>query len=200
MIVAFCAMNDRLRAFRLCGSCDGKRSSSVRAVYLTGEHLAVRALVAADAACAVAWFDSPFPVNAVRAEAWLKEAHASVDRPATLHYAIVRNADETVIGGVTLQTDYRIGTLKLRIAPSLPEADALRAGALRILHPWLRDDLELMSFVIHIPADQPETIAAAGALGMAPGVRLREAIARPDHRVDELIYQALLTPWAVHDA
>jgi hypothetical protein len=57
-----------------------------------------------------------------------------------------------------------------------------------------------MTFVLHIPADQPETIAAAEALGMIAGVRLREAIARPDQRVDELIYQALLTPWAVRDA
>jgi len=40
----------------------------VRAVYLTGEHLYIRAMVAADAACAAAWFDSPFPVNAVRAK------------------------------------------------------------------------------------------------------------------------------------
>ncbi len=180
--------------------CDKRGSSGVRAVYLTGERLAIRALVAADAMCAAAWFDSPFPVNAVRAEAWLKEAHTSLDSPPALHYAIVRNADEAVIGGATLKTDYRVGTLKLRIAPSLPEADALRAAALRILHPWLRDDLELMSFVIHIPADQPETIAAAEALAMEPGVRLREAIARPGHRVDELIYQALFTPWATPDA
>jgi hypothetical protein len=172
----------------------------VRAVYLTGEHLFIRALVAADAACAAAWFDSPFPVNAVRAEAWLKEVHASVDRPANLHYVIARTADDAVIGGVTLETDYRIGTLKLRIAPGLPDADALRAAALRILHPWLRDDLELMTFVLHIPADQPKTIAAAEYLGMIPSVRLREAVARPGHRVDETIYQALFTPWAVRDA
>lgn len=172
----------------------------MRAVYLTGEQLYLRALVAADKECAAAWFDSPFPVNAVRAEAWLKEAHASLDRPPTLHYVIARTADDVVIGGVTLQTDYRIGTLKVRIAPWLADADALRAAALRLLQPWLRDDLELMTFVIHIPADQPETIAAAEGLGMVPGVRLREAIARPGHRVDDLIYQALLTPWAVRDA
>ena len=172
----------------------------MRAVYLTGEHLYIRAMVAADKECAAAWFDSPFPVNAVRAEAWLKETHVSVDRPSALHYAIVRTADDAVIGGVTLETDYRIGTLKLRIAPSLPDADVLRAAALRILHPWLRDDLELMTFVMHIPADQPETVAAAEALGMTQGVRLRQAIARPDRRVDELIYQALFTPWAVRDA
>ncbi len=172
----------------------------MRAVYLTGEDLYIRALIAADAACAAAWFDSPFPVNAVRAEAWLKEAHAGVDRRSRLHYAIVRAADDAVIGGVTLETDYRIGRLKLRIAPWLSDADALRAAALRLLHPWLRDDLELMTFVVHIPADRPEMIAAAEELGMVPAVRLRQAIARPGHRVDEVIYQALFTPWAVRDA
>ncbi|MGI8857462.1 MAG: GNAT family N-acetyltransferase [Thermomicrobiales bacterium] len=172
----------------------------MRAVYLTSEHLYVRAMYAGDKEHAAAWFDSPFPINADRAEAWLKEAHTSVDRPRRLHYVIVRSADDAVIGGVTLETDYRIGTLKLRIAPWLPDADALRAAALGILHPWLRDDLELMTFVLHIPADQPETIAAAEALGMEPGVRFREGIARPGHRVDELIYQALFSPWVVRDA
>ena len=72
--------------------------------------------------------------------------------------------------------------------------------ALRLLHPWIRDDLELMTFVLPIPADQPETIAAAEALGMVQGVRLREGIARPGHRVDDLFYQALFDAWAMPDA
>lgn len=172
----------------------------MRAVYLTGEHLYIRAMVGADKDCAAAWFDSPFPMSADRAEAWLKEAHASADRPTRLHFVIARAADDAVIGGVTLDTDYRKATLKLHMAPWLPDGDALRAGALRILHPWIRDDLELMTFVLHIPADQPETIAAAEGLGMEQGVRFREGIARPGHRVDELIYQARFTLWAVRDA
>jgi RimJ/RimL family protein N-acetyltransferase len=172
----------------------------VQAVYLSGESLSVRAMVAGDKEHAAAWFDGPFPINADRAEVWLKEVHTSIDRPASLHYVIVRTVDGAVVGGVTLETDYRQATLKLHIAPWLPDADALRAAALGILHPWLRDDLELMTFVLHIPADQPETIAAAEALGMELCVRFREGIARPGHRTDELIYQALFQPWMVRDA
>ena len=172
----------------------------MQAAYLTSKDFYVRAMVVGDKEHAAAWFDSPFPINAARAETWLKEAHTSVDQPPKQYYVIVRSADEAVIGGVTLQTDYRIGTLRLHIAPWLPDADAVCAAALRILHPWLRDDLELMTFVLHIPADQPETIAAADALGMEQGVRFREAIARAGYRVDELIYQALFTPWVVRDA
>jgi RimJ/RimL family protein N-acetyltransferase len=172
----------------------------MRAVYLTGEDLYIRAMVAGDAAHATAWFDSPFPVNADRAETWLKDAHTSADQPHSLHFAIVHAADDAVIGGMTLDTNYRRGTLKLRIAPWLPDADALRAAALHLAHPWIRDDLELMTFVLHIPADQPETIAAAEGLGMELGVRFRDGIARTGHRVDELIYQALFDAWAVRDA
>lgn len=172
----------------------------MRVGYLTGERVSLRAMVAADKDVAAAWFDSPFPINAVRAEAWLKEAHARGGPSSTLHYLITQTADDTVVGGATLVTDRRIARLTLTIASWLPDADALRAAALRVLYPWLRDDLELMTFMLRIPADQSETIAAAEELGMKAGVRLRGAIARPGHRVDELIYQALFQAWTVRDA
>src|SRR4051812_32029074 len=150
----------------------------MRAVYLTGEELYIRAMVAGDASHATAWFNCPFPVNTDRAETWLKDAHTSADQPHGLHFAIVRAADDAVIGGVTLHTNYRKGTLRLHMAPWLSDADMRRAAALRLLHRWIRDDLELMAFVLHIPADQSETIAAAEALGMERGVRFREGVAR----------------------
>jgi hypothetical protein len=52
-----------------------------------------------------------------------------------------------------------------------------------------------MIAVAHIAADETETVAAAEALGMTASVRLREHIARPGHRVDLLLYQALFAPW-----
>ena len=64
----------------------------------------------------------------------------------------------------------------------------------------MRDDLELMTAVVHIAADEPETIAAAERLGMAQGVRLRVHIARPGHRVDLLLYQARYAPWTIPPA
>src|SRR2546430_1873229 len=137
----------------------------MRAVYLTGAELYIRAMVAGDAAHATAWFNTPYPVNADRAEAWLKDAHMSADQPRSLHFAIVRAAGDAVIGGGTVHTNYRKATLKLPPAPWLPDADAQQAAALRLVHPWLRDALELMAFVFHTPADQPKTIAAAEALG-----------------------------------
>jgi RimJ/RimL family protein N-acetyltransferase len=170
----------------------------MRVVYLTGERIYVRPLVAADKDHAAAWFPGPYPVNATRAEAWLAEEHANAWDRWAQHYAIARTADDRVVGGVTLQNDQRKGTLFFHMAPWLPDADTLRAEALGLLIRWVRDDLELMTVVAHIAADEPETVAAAEALGMTANVRLRQHIARPGHRVDLLLYQALFAPW--HEA
>ncbi len=71
------------------------------------------------------------------------------------------------------------------------ESDALRAEVLGLVVPWLRDELELMTVTVDIAADDPAALAAATALGMVLGVRLREHVARPAGRVDLLQFQAL---------
>ncbi len=167
----------------------------MRVVYLTGERVYLRPLVAEDKDGAAAWFPGPYPVNATRAEAWLAEEQADAWDRRTRHYAIARVADDAVVGGVMLQTDRRTGMLGFHMAPWLPDADDLRAEALRLLIRWVRDDLELMAVAAQVAADEPATIAAAEALGMTANVRLREHIARPGHRVDLLLYQALFAPW-----
>jgi RimJ/RimL family protein N-acetyltransferase len=167
----------------------------VRVVYLTGEQVTVRPMVATDKECAAAWFAGPFPINATRAETWLAEEQVNAWERWAQHYAIVRLADDAVVGGATLSSDWRKGTLLLHMAPWLSDADTLRAEALRLLVRWVREDIELMTVVTHIAADEAETIAAAEAIGMTADGRLREHIARPGHRVDLLLYQALFAPW-----
>lgn len=169
----------------------------MRAIYLTGETVYLRALVAADKETAGAWFPGPFPVNAARAEEWLKEAHTDLwggNKPR--RYLIARVADDTTVGGVTLaQQGYRRGYLTFAMAPWRDDADTLRAEALRLIVTWVRDDLELMTLTVPIAADEAATLAAAEALGMQSNARLRAFIARPGGRVDRILYQALNAPW-----
>ncbi|CAA9555396.1 MAG: hypothetical protein AVDCRST_MAG49-2870 [uncultured Thermomicrobiales bacterium] len=189
----------------------------MRPAYLTGERIYLRAMLASDAEQATAWSCGPFPINASRAEAVLKETHRQAWGGADpLHLAIVRlpaagardggagpeheDPAEEIVGGAELaEPRGRRGRLALRFAPSLSadEADSLRAEALGIVVPWARDELELMTVTIQIPADGRATIAAADALGMIRAVRLREAVLRPGHRVDLFYYQALNPRWAV---
>jgi RimJ/RimL family protein N-acetyltransferase len=173
----------------------------MRVPYLTGETIYLRPLVAGDKETAAAWYPGPFPINAARAEDWLKEAHTelwSVSKPR--HYIIARAEDDVTVGSVTLrQQGGRRAFVSFAMAPWLDD-DALRAAALRIVVPWARDDLELMVLTVPIATDEPVTLAAAEALGLARAARLREYVARPGGRVDRFLYQALNAPWRVSDA
>lgn len=171
-----------------------------RPVWLTGERVYLRPMVAADSEQAAAWYDEVWPINAARAEEVLKDEH-KVDRTPRL--AIVRMDGDEIVGSVQTSTSdgYRRCSLLFHLAPWLDrtDADTLRAEALRIVVPWLRDQVELMVVTAHLAADMTETVGAAEALGMTRAARLREWLARPGHRVDKLIYQALNPRWEVRD-
>ena len=173
----------------------------MRVAYLAGERVYLRAMVEADKDVGIAWWPAPFPVNAARAEEWLKEEHKNFYTKRTRRYVIVRVADDAVVGGVALQDhDHRRGTVVFHMAPVLAEADLLRADALRLVVPWVRDDLELMVLTLICAADETETLAAARELGMEESVRLREFVARPGGRVDRVFMEMLNTPWRVEAA
>lgn len=167
----------------------------MRPAYLTGDRIYLRPLLTGDADQATAWFESSFPINSTRAAAFLKEAHTRAWGEApTLHLAVVRLADEVVVGGATVEGHTGPhGQVRIRSAPwmSPEEAEALRADMLKLVIPWLRDELELLTVTVDIAADERASIAAATALGMVLGVRLREHLVRPGGRVDILRFQAL---------
>lgn len=174
----------------------------MRAAYLTGERVYLRAMVADDKETAAAWSEGPFPINAARAEEWLKEAHTdiwSANKPR--RYAIALVDDDTIVGGATLMNQGgRRGWLSFAMAPWRDDADVLRAEALRLIVPWVRDDLEYMTLGLYLATDEAATIAAAEELGMLQTARLRGFVARAGGRVDRLLYQALNAPWKVEGA
>lgn len=165
----------------------------MRPIYLTGERVSVRPMVASDKDRTVAWYNSPFPLHAAFGERHLNDIHQSLWDSPRRQYAIVRTETDEVIGGVTIQfsTLDRKCWIRMHMAPLLEHADALQAEALHVLLPWMLDDHNMRRVDITIPADNTETVAAAEALGMFEGIRLREFFRRPGGRVDGLIYQRL---------
>jgi len=165
----------------------------MRAVYLTGEDFYLRAMVLEDKNHAASWFKPPFPIDAFAAEAMLKDAHAKGwDEPDVLFLAVVRASDDEIIGGVAIEDQARrTAYLNIYSAPSLDEGEIWRARVLEVVIPWLRDELEVLVTRVEIPEDEQVMLAAAERLGLIPAIRLREAQARPGHRVDILGYQAL---------
>jgi RimJ/RimL family protein N-acetyltransferase len=174
----------------------------MQVVYLTGENIYLRPLVEEDADHATAWYNSPFPINAGRAKGILEEHQSEWWEQTDVTLVIARTENDEPIGGMKLSTGSSRRTAKLRfhMAPALPEADELRAEAVRIVVPWLRDEHEMMVVSLHVAADEVVTVAAAEELDMQLSVRLREFVARAGARVDELIYEALNPRWEVRDA
>lgn len=170
----------------------------MRIVYLTGERVYLRPLVLTDKDCASAWHPGPFLMGAAQAENILKDEAAGRER----RLALVRSQTDEIVGSVKLTSNdgFRRCWVTFHMAPSTIDGDTLRAEALRVIVPWLRDQMEVMVVSVEMAADEVETIAAAEALGMVRSVRLREFVARAGHRVDNLIYQALNPRWEVRDA
>lgn len=173
----------------------------MRVGYLTGQRIHIRPPVEEDKECATAWFNSVFPINASRAATFLEDQTFPWWAATEFTFVVARTEDDVVIGSVNLNiSDWRAVSLRVHMAPSLPNADELRAEVIRMVVPWLRDEHEFMVVRLFVAADQPETIAASEDLGMLLAVRLREFIAVPGGRVDELAYEALNPRWEVPHA
>ncbi len=173
----------------------------MRVAYLTGDLVHLRPFIEEDVDSATAWFDSPFPINASRAKKFLDDQPEFWWVQPEFTLIIARIEDDEVVGGLKLRTSNRRSvSLRFHLAPSAMDADALRADAIRIAVPWLRDEHEMMVVRLRVAADEAETIAAAESLGMQPNVRLREFVARGGTRVDEIVYEALNPRWEVKDA
>ncbi len=173
----------------------------MQVVYLTGERIYLRAPVEEDADHAVAWFDSPFPINGSRAKTFFDDHPTYWWDADSFALVIARTDDNQLVGGMSLSSsDWRVAGIRFHIAPTLEDADALQSEALKLVIPWLRDEHEFMVVRVQLAADQPATIAAAEELGMQPSVRLREWFARGGERVDAIVYEALNPRWEVRDA
>lgn len=178
--------------------------SSLRAIYLSGPTVYLRAPVESDKEHAAAWLDDAFPTNAPAAESVLKEEHKTPiwDRP-NLRLMIVRREGDAVVGGIRISwgSEVRRCRLEFTLAGWDPDADSLRAAALGIVVHWLRDELEAMVVDVTLPADQVQTVRAAEEVGMERQATLREWYMRPCGRVDALVYEALNPAgWVVRDA
>jgi len=164
------------------------------ATYLTGDRVALRAMQIADKDHAVAWFEEDFPVDADRAEKYLRDELDELTH-RKLMLTIVRVDGEEIVGGVRLQLHPRHSDVFVHMAPALDDADELRGEALKLLVPWLRDEGQHIAVTVTIAGDQQHSIVAAESLGMEQTARLRAWYHRGGGRVDGLIYQAIHPRW-----
>ena len=117
----------------------------------------------------------------------------------TIRLLVAELVTGNVVGGALVERqDNRV--CKLRVTAGGPDrsgeaAQLLRAAVLRLLVPWVMGELNMMTAVIDVPADEAIVIDAAARLGMVEVVRLREHIARPSGRVDLLMLERVNREW-----
>lgn len=175
------------------------------AIYLRDDRYGLRAPVPADAEVSGAWYEGTFPISPEAARALLEEQEAIAWGANPVIRLIVTELDMgTVVGGALVERqNNRVG--KIQITTAGPDrageaAQRLRAAVLRLLVPWVMGELNMMTAVIDVSADETIVIDAARELGLVEVVRLREHIDRPAGRVDLLMLERVNGRWGRGDA
>ncbi len=188
---------------------DTESSSLPVAVYLRNDRLGLRAPARDDAARANAWYEGHFPVTPQVAEDLLVEQETIPwGNNPTIRLMVIDLETGAVVGGALVErTDNRVSKLRITVGAvdrSDIERQRIRSDVLRVLLPWVMDELDLMIATIDVPADESTVIEAASEIGMNGVVRLREYVARPNGRVDLLMFERINLSWgqggADHDA
>ena len=165
--------------------------------YLSGETLALRTLEPADAAHPGAWRPDPFPLSTARAGKLLEQEVPAAAEARRRVLVAVRHADGALLGGLRLDESYPVTVEVAFLLPETlgPAADGVASEMLRLVVPWLSDEWAVPSVWSEWPACWPATTTAAAALGMRPGIRLREASRRDGARHDLLGWERLNPVW-----
>jgi RimJ/RimL family protein N-acetyltransferase len=175
------------------------------AIYLRDDRYGLRAPVPDDADVAGAWYEGAFPVSAEAARAMLVEQESIPwGGNPTIRLIVTELETGAVVGGALVERqNTRVG--KLQVTVGGPDragegAQRLRAAVLRLLVPWVMGELNMMTAVLDVPADETIVIDAARELGLVEVARLREHIARSAGRVDLLMLERVNRQWGRGDA
>lgn len=173
----------------------------VWAHYLRDDAITFRPPEEEDAELSAAWYEGTFPLTAAQALAVLKASETVPwGNNPKVRLICGRIDGHEVVGGVLIDRHgQRVDDLK--ITPSrLLDPDEQRDVAsriLRVLTPWLIEEVAAQSIVLRVPADHEHLIAAAESLGFRQNARYREHELRRHGFVDVLVYQLLNPNWSI---
>jgi RimJ/RimL family protein N-acetyltransferase len=162
--------------------------------YLVGNEVYLRGIEKDDAKIAMTWRPTLYPVSPENTEKWIEEKLAKEDEQLAL--AIVRKADDRVVGSVTIHLDGMrqwIGATVDRLYGD--RGLAWKAEGITLAAGWLVDERGQPGVSLELYADETAVIAALEAFGMRQTARFREMYERDGVRVDKLVYEYLSPVW-----
>lgn len=183
-------------------------SMPVVAGYLTGERIGFRAPRIEDAVSVNVWMIDAsrpwamgfgFPREKEGAGKQLREEEvAPWGSNDTLRLVAIELASGDILGGALVQREHgRTGWVRSQVATWIDpdEARLLEAEMATLLIAWARTELDLMVIEYVVAGDRPDLEQHILAQGFVQGTRLREALQRPQGRVDLLWLESVNEQW-----
>src|SRR6476469_3488208 len=118
-----------------------KRPGHEGQTFLVGDLVYLRGMEVADGTFVTSWRDSLFPVSVERGEEIIKDDLPKQMQQRKHTFAIVRKADDRVVGSVLAEYWSSAAFLTVHVDPVLGESGArLKADATATLVPWTVDE------------------------------------------------------------
>ncbi|MGC4189743.1 MAG: GNAT family protein [Thermomicrobiales bacterium] len=160
--------------------------------FLIGEEIYLRRIEKRDAQYVMSLRNTVWPQSPAVAETWIAEGLRN--KPFGV-WTVVRKADDRPVGTMTLHYRDIAPLVEVHIDPLYGKAGRWTAEVYRLVVPWLRDEIHVISLQLPVAADQAEAIAALEELGCVCSARFREMLRLDGQWVDLLRYVTLHPRW-----
>ena len=169
---------------------------SRRQSFLVGEEVYLRTFRVGDHKYATSWRHSIFPKSSALVKQWIREDLPKEGKNQRGHLAIVRKADDVIVGSAICEYDDVGCWMSLHVDPLYGDTGLRwKAEALRLLAEWNVDEKHNPVAHVEVPATETIVIEAAQAFGMRESARFREMFLIDGQRVDKVVFEYLNKGW-----
>ncbi|MGC4189742.1 MAG: GNAT family protein [Thermomicrobiales bacterium] len=164
--------------------------------FLIGETVYLRPIEAVDANVATAWRDTIFPVSITRTEDYIKETIDKQDPFKEITLAIVRKADDVVVGSIHANFAWISADFSGHVDPLHGEqGQAWKAEGIALVADWVVNEQHAIGGLCQLPASETVVIEHLTKAGFRETARFREWFLRDGKRVDKVALEYLNAGW-----
>lgn len=169
----------------------------LKQTFLVGETVYLRGLAKSDATYSAALRNAVYPRSTTRTENWLTEGLEDESPWGKHTLAIVRKADDAVVGFIESRPDgITIRTLTSHVDRLLGDAgQRMRAEAMILIGRHILEEMETPAIITALPASDTILVDALQAAGWIQTARHREMLFVDGQRTDRLYLQAFNQEW-----
>ena len=164
--------------------------------FLVGDQVYLRTFAPGDEKNATSWRNSVFPKSPELVEKWIKEELPKEGKKNRGHLAIVRKADDVLVGSLA----FSYGDVAVMLIPHVDplygeQGQRWLAEAILLAAAWQVDENFVAAITTRIGSDLATTIEAISAGGFVETARWREMLERNGRRFDRVALTYFSASW-----